>query len=76
MRSSRIATVGLVLTVMVLALAACGDGSTAPSVTGSPGSTAAIEVPAPDFSLELGDGATFLLSQEVLPVYMVFWAEW
>lgn len=31
---------------------------------------------APDFSLELSDGSTFLLSQESRPVYMVFWAEW
>ncbi len=33
---------------------------------------------APDFTLALGaDGAsTFSLSQEVKPVFMVFWAEW
>jgi hypothetical protein len=33
---------------------------------------------APDFTLALGaDGAeTFTLSQEVKPVFMVFWAEW
>ena len=31
---------------------------------------------APDFSLLLGDGATFTLSEEAKPVYMVFWAEW
>jgi hypothetical protein len=33
---------------------------------------------APDFTLALGaDGAeTFVLSQEVKPVFMVFWAEW
>ena len=64
------------LAALVLATAACGDGSTTPGVAASPGSTAGAEVPAPDFSLELGDGDTFLLSQEVLPVYMVFWAEW
>jgi hypothetical protein len=48
--------------------------------------TATVEVPeerpegpaAPDFTLALGaDGATtFVLSQEVKPVFMVFWAEW
>ncbi len=31
---------------------------------------------APDFSLVLGDGTTFTLSEEAKPVYMVFWAEW
>lgn len=31
---------------------------------------------APDFSLELADGSTFVLSQETRPVFMVFWAEW
>lgn len=32
--------------------------------------------PAPDFALELGNGGTFLLSEEARPVFMVFWAEW
>lgn len=31
---------------------------------------------APDFSLALGDGSTFTLSEEARPVFMVFWAEW
>lgn len=31
---------------------------------------------APDFTLALGDGSTFTLSDEQKPVYMVFWAEW
>lgn len=31
---------------------------------------------APDFSLALGDGSTFVLSDETRPVFMVFWAEW
>ena len=31
---------------------------------------------APDFSLTLGNGDTFVLSREQKPVYMVFWAEW
>lgn len=31
---------------------------------------------APDFSLLLGDGSTFVLSEETRPVFMVFWAEW
>lgn len=32
--------------------------------------------PAPDFSLLLSDGSTFVLSEEARPVMMVFWAEW
>lgn len=31
---------------------------------------------APDFSLAVDDGSTFVLSQEAKPVYLVFWAEW
>jgi hypothetical protein len=31
---------------------------------------------APDFSLALGSGGTFVLSEESRPVYLVFWAEW
>ena len=31
---------------------------------------------APDFTLELGDGASFTLSEGERPVYLVFWAEW
>jgi hypothetical protein len=31
---------------------------------------------APDFSLALGSGETFVLSDEQKPVYLVFWAEW
>jgi hypothetical protein len=32
--------------------------------------------PAPDFTLELGDGGTYTLSEGEKPVYLVFWAEW
>ena len=31
---------------------------------------------APDFTLELGDGGSYTLSEGEKPVYMVFWAEW
>ena len=31
---------------------------------------------APDFEFTLDDGSTFVLSEEAMPVYMVFWAEW
>lgn len=30
----------------------------------------------PDFTLALGDGSTFTLSEASKPVYLVFWAEW
>ncbi len=31
---------------------------------------------APDFTLELGGGGTFTLSEQDKPVFVVFWAEW
>jgi hypothetical protein len=31
---------------------------------------------AADFTLELGDGGSFTLSEGEKPVYLVFWAEW
>jgi hypothetical protein len=33
-------------------------------------------VTAPDFTLQLGDGGSYTLSQGEKPVYLVFWAEW
>jgi hypothetical protein len=31
---------------------------------------------APDFTLELGGGGSYTLSEGEKPVYLVFWAEW
>lgn len=31
---------------------------------------------APDFTLELGAGGAFTLSEGTKPVYLIFWAEW
>ncbi|MEX1038554.1 MAG: hypothetical protein WDZ96_06845 [Acidimicrobiia bacterium] len=31
---------------------------------------------APDFTLELGEGGSYTLSDGARPVYLVFWAEW
>jgi hypothetical protein len=31
---------------------------------------------APDFTLQLGDGGSYTLSEGSKPVYLVFWAEW
>jgi len=32
--------------------------------------------PAPDFTMTLGDGESFTLSEQAMPVYMIFWADW
>ena len=47
-----------------------GSSTTAPARPDGP--------TAPDFTVGLGEDrtASFVLSQEVKPVYMVFWAEW
>ena len=52
-----------------------GEGTTAPDAFEEPEVLAGAE-PASDFSLALGDGGEFSLSDEQKPVYMVFWAEW
>ena len=64
-----------------------GDATTVPATTSVPEGTNAggsSERPAPDpsreiapdFTLELSGGSTFVLSEEARPVFMVFWAEW
>lgn len=50
-----------------------GPAGTAPG--SAPTTTVAGEA-APDFALDLGNGGTFVLSEEARPVFMVFWAEW
>lgn len=51
--------------------------STAPATTTqSPGTTDSGRPVAPDFTLELGDGGVYTLSEGARPVYLVFWAEW
>ena len=66
-----------------LLVAACGVPTPAEQATtaatvpeGSTTAVAAPGPPAPDFTLALGDGGEFTLSEEQKPVYMVFWAEW
>ncbi|CAN5897422.1 hypothetical protein BH23ACT5_BH23ACT5_15840 [soil metagenome] len=49
------------------------DGS---ATTAEPDEDEPLADAAPDFSLQLGDGGTFVLSQETKPIFMVFWAEW
>lgn len=52
------------LGIMLLALlsASCGSDQ--------------VGTPAADFTLELGTGGTFVLSEQTEPVLVVFWAEW
>ena len=56
-----------------------GSSSTPSSSTSSSTGTSTVteaRAVAPDFSLGLGDGGTFVFSEEARPVYLVFWAEW
>ena len=78
--------------VAALCLAACGEPATSAGVTTSlPPSTEGYSSSsttsssstvteagesAPDFTLALGGGGTFVLSEEARPIYLVFWAEW
>lgn len=49
------------------------EATTAPP----PGGGSITEGPAaPDFTLELGTGGTYTLSEGSKPVFLVFWAEW
>jgi hypothetical protein len=47
-----------------------------PDTTVAPTTTHSGRPVAPDFTLELGDGGTYTLSEGAKPVYLVFWAEW
>ena len=49
-----------------------GDTTTTPGET----TTTSDRELAPDFTLELGDGGSYTLSEGARPVYLVFWAEW
>jgi ABC-type glycerol-3-phosphate transport system substrate-binding protein len=42
-----------------------------------PDQTIAPEGPAaPDFTMALANGDSFTLSEQAMPVYMIFWADW
>jgi hypothetical protein len=80
----RIAPFGLVLALLGYA---CGEGAadetTSPTTTVAttttttePTTTISGRPIAPDFTLELGDGGSYTLSEGARPVYLVFWAEW
>lgn len=57
-------------TIAITTSSAAGETTVAPAPT-DPGRPVA-----PDFTLELGNGGTYSLSEGVRPVYLVFWAEW
>lgn len=65
------------LTLAILTLAGCGAAPSGArsAITTTASSTAAVRT-APDFTLQLGDGGQFVLSEETRPVFLVFWAEW
>lgn len=58
------------------------EATTPPATGAAPSSTDTVTTPtnegppAPDFTLALGDGGSYTLSQGAKPVYMIFWAEW
>lgn len=52
------------------------DGTEAPDETLTPRPPVPDGPAAPDFTLALGDGRSFTLSEESKPVFMIFWAEW
>lgn len=57
-----------------------GTGTTgatnAPTTPPQPSTTLSDRPLAPDFTLALGDGGAYTLSEGAKPVFMVFWAEW
>lgn len=55
---------------------AAGSGGASPAPPPSASPTSSSGPVAPDFTLALGEGGTFTLSEGTKPVYMVFWAEW
>lgn len=57
---------------------AVAETTAAPSPTEAEPETTAepLGPPAPDFTLQLSDGGTFVLSEQTTPVLMIFWAEW
>ena len=61
---------------------ASSESATAPETTAAAPETTTTAAPeplgppAPDFTLELGTGETFVLSEQTTPVLIIFWAEW
>jgi hypothetical protein len=53
-----------------------GDGAQSADAPDTPTTTLSDRPLAPDFTLALGDGGEFTLSETSKPVYLIFWAEW
>jgi hypothetical protein len=64
----------LLALLLVFALTGCDSDDQEPGYGAAPATTVAAA--APDFTLALGAGGTFRLSEEKNPVYLLFWAEW
>ena len=52
------------------------DKDTTTTTATGPTTTVSDRPLAPDFTLGLGDGGEYTLSEGAKPVYLVFWAEW
>lgn len=54
------------------------EDGVSPTTSGSdsPSTTDSGRAVAPDFTLVLGEGGEYTLSEGTKPVYLVFWAEW
>ncbi len=52
------------------------ESDPASAVDAAPSTTLSDRPLAPDFTLALGDGGEFTLSETSKPVYLIFWAEW
>ncbi|MEX1207352.1 MAG: hypothetical protein WD652_05685 [Acidimicrobiia bacterium] len=67
---------GGVTTTEAPSTTATTPGTTVPGAVTTTSRVAPDGEAAPDFTLALGEGGEFTLSDEQKPVYMVFWAEW
>jgi hypothetical protein len=65
----------MMLVAFALLVGACSGAADETSDVGTAGAESEKST-APDFTLSLEPSGEFVLSQEVKPVYMVFWAEW
>ncbi len=65
----------ILVVLLTLVAAACG-GATEPTGSVAGNHLSGKTDLAPDFSITLDDGSTFVLSEATRPTYLVFWAEW
>ncbi len=69
-------TAALPTTVGATTTSAPGATTTTGAVTPTTARVLPDGDPAPGFTVELGEGGTFTLSEHARPVYLLFWAEW